>query len=379
MSRVLGDRLPARSRDSGEGKRRKPTSAQVVLGYVSDKVDVLRAHDPLVRLETPDAVHRMRVSARRVRSVLQGYRRVLDREATRELVGDLRWLGGELAAARDAEVTEAPFQEAVDALPAEAVLGPVSAELTRRFARERADGQRRAVAALDSDRYLLLQERLDALLTTRPRRGRGPRRRAVTCPGPCVRRTGARRVAWRPRQVQRRDASVTSPCTRPVRPRSGCYVLEAAEQTLGKKATRLRKRVKGVQSSLGDHHDAVVARPVLRELGGRARLDGADGFTFGVLHGLEQERADRLEAELVPAWERVTLPAKLEGAPSRGQQEPQAGHGRGDQQRHGQQGVEHPVARHPASVLAPGERRMTSSVPQHAMGARRRFPLRPSS
>jgi CHAD domain-containing protein len=89
------------------------------------------------------------------------------------------------------------------------------------------------------------------------------------------------------------------------------YVLEAAEPGLGKEATRLRKRVKGVQSILGDHHDAVVARPVLRELGGRAQLDGANGFTFGVLHGLEQERADRLEAELVPAWERVTLPAKL--------------------------------------------------------------------
>lgn len=312
LSRVLGDRLPARSGGSDEGKRRKLTSAQVVLGYVSEKVDVLRAHDPLVRLETPDAVHRMRVSARRVRSILQGYRRVLDREATRELVEDLRWLGGELAPARDAEVTSARFQEAVDALPPEVVLGPVSAELTRRFAREQAGGQRRAVAALDSDRYLLLQERLDALLSEPPTTG--------------ARSTSSSRDLSRAvRKAHRRTARrmETAAAAAPGHDRDGSlhearkaakrlrYVLEAAEPALGKKAKRLRKRVKGVQSILGDHHDAVVARPVLRELGGRARLDGANGFTFGVLHGLEQDRADRLEAEMVSAWERVTLPKKL--------------------------------------------------------------------
>ena len=75
-------------------------------------------------------------------------------------------------------------------------------------------------------------------------------------------------------------------------------MLEAAEPALGKDTRKLRKRVKAVQSLLGDHHDTVVARAVLRELGGQAQVDGANGFTFGVLYAEERAAARALEARL---------------------------------------------------------------------------------
>jgi len=60
---------------------------------------------------------------------------------------------------------------------------------------------------------------------------------------------------------------------------------------LGKPADRLVKRVKGVRELLGDHQDAVVGGPVLREIGMVAHIEGENGFTYGVMHAAERARA----------------------------------------------------------------------------------------
>jgi hypothetical protein len=92
----------------------------------------------------------------------------MDRDATRPLTEELKWLAGELAPARDSEVMAERFRAMVDQLPPELVLGPVSATLDRTFARRQAEARERALAALDSDRYLSLQDALDALLAHPP-------------------------------------------------------------------------------------------------------------------------------------------------------------------------------------------------------------------
>jgi hypothetical protein len=52
----------------------------------------------------------------------------------------------------------------------------------------------------------------------------------------------------------------------------------------------------------------VVAKPVIRELGAQAHLDGGNGFTFGVLHGIEDDRARTAERELPATWRKLTNP-----------------------------------------------------------------------
>ena len=300
LSRVLGDRLPSGAEPDRPGKR--SSAGAVVLAYLRDQTATLRSYDPLVRIDAPDAVHKMRVTARRIRSELQGYRRILDRDATRELVEDLRWLGAELAPARDGEVLAARIAAAVHALPDEQVLGPVAAQVTRRFAREQSDGRAQALSALDSGRYLRLQERLDALLDDPPYTRRARRRAKDELPvaiAKSLRRTRRRAAAA---DAADRDTALHGMRKAAKRAR---YVLEAAEPVMGKKARTLRKRVKKVQSLLGDHHDTVVARPVLRDLGAHAQLDGGNGFTFGVLHAEEHAAARRLEARLPDAWAKV--------------------------------------------------------------------------
>ena len=80
------------------------------------------------------------------------------------------------------------------------------------------------------------------------------------------------------------------------------YAGEAAAPVLGKPAKRLVKRVKQVQEILGDHQDAVVACPVLREIGMQAYLDGENGFTYGVLHERETAGTELVQADVEDAF-----------------------------------------------------------------------------
>ena len=267
-----------------------------MLSYLRTHADTFRRYDPLVRRDAPDSVHKMRVSSRRMRSTLQAYRRVLDRDATRPLTDELKWLAAELAPARDTEVMAARFSTLVEEQPAELVLGPVAAALERTFARQQAQARERALAALNSDRYLALQDAIDALFTDPPLTDRAdrPARRELTKNVRRAYRRLRRRMADVDEQPagDARDQALHEARKAAKRLR---YAAEAAEPAVGKPAKRLRKRLKPMQSVLGDHQDAVVARPVLRELGAQVHQEGGNGFTFGLLHAIESDRAAHAE------------------------------------------------------------------------------------
>jgi CHAD domain-containing protein len=307
LGRVFADRLAEHSDRPVPGAA--DSAGQVVLGYLRSQAEALRRNDLLVRQDAPDSVHQMRVASRRMRSGLQAYRRLLDREASRSLTEQLRWLANELAPARDTEVMADRFARMLAQLPPELVLGPVSNTLDRLFTRQQAEARERALTALDSDRYLALHAAIDTMLAEPPltRRADNPAHREL--------RRNVRRAFRRTRRYmaavtaapagEARDAALHEARKAAKRLR---YATEAAEPALGEPARQLRRRLKPVQKLLGDHQDAVVARPVLRELGARAHLDGGNGFTFGLLHGSEAARAERAEHDLPGRWKRMTRP-----------------------------------------------------------------------
>jgi CHAD domain-containing protein len=86
------------------------------------------------------------------------------------------------------------------------------------------------------------------------------------------------------------------------------YAAELARPAGGRHAKRLANRAKAVQRALGEHQDTVVARQRLLQLGGQAFLHGENGFTFGLLHGVERRRAERAEDEFWEAWSRMPRP-----------------------------------------------------------------------
>ncbi|MCD2194675.1 CYTH and CHAD domain-containing protein [Actinomycetospora endophytica] len=288
VARVLGER-PVSVLPAPDG-----SAAAVVLEYLRGQARSLRRWDPLVRLDREDAVHQMRVAARRIRSVLQSFRRVLHRARTRTLTGELRWLAGELAPARDTEVMHARLDELLAEVPHELVLGPVHAELAAAFARRAAAARDRALAALDGTRYLALLAALDALLAEPPLARRALDDADHVLPGEVARarrRVDAAIAAARgiaPGAELDTDLHEARKAAKRLR-----YASEAARPVLDDSARKGIRRMAARQEQLGVHQDTVVTRATLLEL---AAGEVAHGFTLGVMYAAEVALARRTEA-----------------------------------------------------------------------------------
>ncbi|MFI7277482.1 CHAD domain-containing protein [Streptomyces sp. NPDC049879] len=297
----------------GPGARREPvpgSAGEHVLAYVARWAGALTDLDPAVRRDEPDAVHRMRTTARRLRGCLRTYRSVLDREVTDPLRRDLRWLAGELGAERDHEVLRERLVSGVRALPGELVLGPVAARLQVWDAAHRAQGRRQVVETLGSPRYLGLLEGLHALTTTPPLRPKAAGKPAKVLTRALMKEYGrlARRLdhALAMPAGPARDAAIHDARKAAKRVR---YAAEAARPALGKPARRLGARVKAVQQVSGAQHDGVVTRDALRRIAISAHAAGEPGFTWGLLHGREEAAAGARERQLPDAWARARAAA----------------------------------------------------------------------
>ncbi len=265
----------------------------MLMDYVAQQAERLATEETRVRNGAPDAIHQMRIAARRLRSALTAYRGVLDRPRTDPVAESLRDLGRQLAPARDAEVLRERIDADLVALAPELLLGPVRAQATRHFARAEAEARAEVLTALDSPDHLALRIALAELLERPPLNDCADRRasKALT----------TRRTADRLRQAMR--AALDD---------AGDPALnDTALHTARKAAKRLRyatevtgtrpQGLKALQKALGRHQAAVVARPALRELGAAAE----NGFSFGVLRGIDNGRAAAIEAELPQLWRRA--------------------------------------------------------------------------
>jgi CHAD domain-containing protein len=269
---------------------RKGSAGAAVLAYLGKHADRLATADLAARRDDEDAVHRMRVAARRIRSALQTYPTLFRGPRADALVEELRWLGRALAADRDLEVQEQRIALAVHALPDELVLGPVQAQITRHFARARAEARAATLAALDSDRYTALRGALERFLQDPPLSA-GARSKKGLKKGlaKAERRFGKRLAAAREAARTGEGVDVAIHSARKAGKRAR-YATEAAGGS--PKKLKARTRV------LGEHQDAVVGRELLRDLGARAHGDGENGFTFGILYGRVAADAARIEETL---------------------------------------------------------------------------------
>ena len=270
---------------------RKGSAGAVLMDYVARQTERLGAEEVRVRQGAPDAVHQMRIAARRLRSALQAYRAVLDQTRTGPVARDLRVLGRQLAPARDAEVLRERIDADLAALPPELLLGAVRAAATRHFARMEAEARAAVLTALDSPEHLALLDALDDLVEHPPLARRAGRRAAKTLSAHrTAKRLHAAMATALGGDTAHRDATLHSA-------RKAAKRLRYAVEVTGERPRGL----KSLQKALGRHQDSVVARPVLRELGATAE----NGFSFGVLRGLEDARAAAVEAELPRLWKRA--------------------------------------------------------------------------
>ena len=275
------------------------------MAYIDAQVARLRALDPAVRRDEPDAIHQMRVTTRRLRGALQAFPTVVPGPSAR-LRGELRWLGQVLGDARDAEVLERYFEEGLARTPVELVIGPAQARVTAHFAQVHAAGRAAVLEALDSPRYWGILDDLDRLLADPLRTA------AATAPAaeilPRAVAHAYRRAKHRMGRARRAPAGATRDVAlheaRKAAKRAR-YAAEAVEPVFGRQARRFAKRMKAVQSVLGDHQDAVTARRAAREIGVHAHLAGENGFSFGLLNERAHRDALEYQRQARKVWKRA--------------------------------------------------------------------------
>lgn len=288
---------------SGGPETRPGSIGAAVAALLREQSAELLAIDPAVRADEPDAVHRMRVAVRRLRSTLRIHRRLLADGPVAGLADELRHLGTVLGAARDQEVLGELLGAQIARLAPEEVPGPVA----ERVAAWSAAGYRRswkqACSTLDTPRYYAVLDAVETLSARPPLRGRA-RRAAV----PEFERLARREQ----KRVDRRIAEAGATPLGPDRDEAlhdarkaakrARYASEGAVPVVGKPAARFARRMKAVQELLGDRQDALLACTALPGLAATAHRAGEEGFGYGVLFAGQRAAIARVDYELPTVW-----------------------------------------------------------------------------
>ncbi len=287
---ALGDRPAMAAR--GEAPAADGPAADVVLAYLAAQVAVVLGREDDLRADAPDAVHKVRVATRRLRSALRTFRRLLDRDVTDPLREEVRWYAGVLGAPRDAEVMRARMVSALDGLSPEEVVGPVRERVVAELEDRHATAHGTLVEVLGSERYLALTDRLLELLAEPPWRGRARREAATVLPrlvAGAVERardeaTAAAATTGEDRLHRLHEARKRAKAVR--------YACEALAPSLGDDAAAAAARWERVTEALGEVQDSVVATGWHRELATAAEEAGEPTWTYGLLAGLESATHD---------------------------------------------------------------------------------------
>ena len=278
----------------------KSDAAAVVLAHIREQVEQIRAQDLPVRLDAPDAVHKMRVATRRLRSALTTFKPLFDSDVVRPLRGELKWLAAELGAARDAEVMR---DRVAGTLTTDAAAdGAASRQAVEDLDRVYREAHDRVLAELDGERYHRLLADLLTLVTDPPLTARAGERAAGVLPRLVgrsyivVRRLveqAETQAAGAEREELLHDARKAAKAAR--------YAGESVARVFGDDATAFAEAMESVQEALGEHQDSVLTRERLRDLAlGSTSVEAA--FLYGRLHALEEARAEQSHDRFDDAW-----------------------------------------------------------------------------
>lgn len=269
---------------------------------LDQRVRALLAHEPGTRAGAdPEELHQMRVALRRMRSALRAARPLLDTGWADELRDELGWLGRALGPVRDADVLLARLRgraEGFDETGREATETLLDALVADREAARTA-----MLAALDSDRYDALAQRLAAAIAQ-------PLPAATGSAAPALLDLVGKEYRRLRKDVGKAGDDPPDDVLHALRIRGKRlrYTGELAHLGGGKPVGRLVKATTTLQDVLGEHQDACVARQRVAQL-----LDGlGDVVDLDVVFvaGRIVEREERSRAaarrDWPAAWQRVS-------------------------------------------------------------------------
>ena len=254
-------------------------------------------HDPGVRLgDDAEDVHQARVGTRRLRSDLRTFRSLLEPDWLATTRAELKWLGDELGAVRDADVLLERMQRHASELSARDSRG--MAALFRHLAAQRDQARLGLLEAMRSERYLVLLDRLIASAEVIPVIPEDDKPAHDVLPD-LVRRpwTHLKDAV----EALERDPPDEALHQVRIRAKRARYAAEAAAPVAGKPARAFARAVAEVQGVLGDHQDAVLAEDWLRRVeGGRSVA-----LVAGQLIARQQAEAAAMRRAWPSAWKQA--------------------------------------------------------------------------
>lgn len=256
-------------------------TADRVTRYLCAQRDALHAQAPLVPAGEPEAVHRLRVAVRRLRSTIRTFRPLL--VAPDGLGDELRTFAAELAELRDHEVLAEVLATSRAAEPPGLLPAATSARIDTTLAAALVRGRARAAAALADPAYARLAGRVDAFVAD-------PWAGTPTDTAVCE------RVAAALAAFDRRLRGATDDEALHRARRSAKRARYALEATGGSPAAV--RGLTAIQDVLGEQHDTVLARALLRELAAAADAAGESSFGYGVLYAAQRARSASLVTRL---------------------------------------------------------------------------------
>ncbi|CAN5636806.1 CYTH and CHAD domain-containing protein [soil metagenome] len=278
---------------------------EAIRSYIATQVAAVLREDPRVRLDLDDSVHQLRVACRRLRSGLKTFGPLLEETWTRELRAELSWLAGSFGDLRDREVLLAHIEADLDALARDPeVTSSAEAARTlirRRLRREMSAARRSALAAMGSDRYLALLDRLVEAARA-PRATQDADQPAERVLPPLVAASWTR-LAKRARKLTSDSPAQDWHETR-IAAKRARYAGEACVAVFGKPAKRYAAQVERLTELLGGHQDTVVTSAALRAAV-TARTPAAAAFALGELHARQRESATAARAAFGEVWPEV--------------------------------------------------------------------------
>jgi len=263
-----------------------------------------------VRRDLPDAVHQMRVAARRIRSALGTFSPLIEPEADEYLRAELKWMASELGAIRDTEVMLArlddhagQLQDPADTERCRASIDPL---LQARLSAARSS----ALAALRSDRHQQLVEDLVGAAVDPPvtDAAYAPCEETLL---PLVARTW-KRLRRAISALEMDGPSETWHAAR-IKAKRARYAAESVAPIFGGRMAKYAQRMSEVTELLGEHQDAHVAQTILRELASHDDVDGPSGMSLGILHEFEAEEEILDRHRFEETWPKALRSARRAG------------------------------------------------------------------
>jgi CHAD domain-containing protein len=335
LAQALGDDYPTdddppRGSDSSGGS----AGRRALAGYLRAQRDAIVEQDPQVRDGDAEAVHKMRVATRRLRSTLRSFAPLLpgDPEGRLDRLHDeIKWLTGILGEVRDGDVMADRLARLVGAEPPELIIGPVAKRITQQLAARTAAARKALVSGLNSKRYTSLLTDLDRLVAEAsgadgkadrttdgkadPKAGGKADPTAGGKADPTAGgKIGKGRLLRRARKaLSRADDRLAAATRTPEAPHDGVpalpgqpsrderlhearkaykrarYAVELVGPVAGKRADKLADKLTDLQDVLGAHQDAIVTGDLLREYGLAAHAAGENAFSYGLLHARQHE------------------------------------------------------------------------------------------